>query len=244
MMRQHSRLHFLPFPGRQRPNRHAATRAKYSRKTLAAVVKLLALSTAATLLCAGCHASQPATTVSKAAPVDIFSSDSDIPAHVGAGWYQLQNDSGSNYRWAGQQSQLIIEPPASTRARIVLYLSSFQKTRRCNVAMNGKVVAIRDIPDKQAAKLEFVADLLPGHNVMTVSSPDRSDAPADVPDLSSSDERSLSFVFWSVSITKTAWSPAAREGPGSMNALLQIATGKMTRRVHRTPSLERKGMLP
>jgi hypothetical protein len=172
-------------------------------------VKLLILLIIAIFPLAGCQSPKPAATPKPAAvlkpePSDIFTSDSDIPAKIGAGWHQLQEDSGTYYRWASQESEMIIEPAENTRAKVIIYLNSFNKTRRCDLTVNGKNVASKDITKDQSEKLEFVTDLVQGSNILKVSSPDKSQAPADIPHLSNPDKRSLSFVFWSVSIKKTS----------------------------------------
>jgi hypothetical protein len=178
-------------------------------------VKLLFLLIMAIFPLAGCQSPNPtssptpapaASSATSATPAggDIFTSDSDIPTKVGDGWHQLQKDSGKYYRWSGQQSEIILEPAENTRAKVVIYLNSFNKTRRCDLSMNGKSVASKDITKDKKEVLEFIVDLVKGTNVLKISSPDKSQAPTEIPELSNSDKRSLSFVFWSVAIKKTA----------------------------------------
>jgi hypothetical protein len=156
---------------------------------------------------AGCQSPKPASeampvTASNLKAADIFANDSDVPAKIGSGWHPLQTDSGKFYRWAEQDPEIIIEPASGTQAKIAVYLGSFYKNRRCDLALNAKKIASKEIAKEKVESFEFIAPLVKGPNVLKISSPDKCQIPAEIPELSNSDKRCLSFVFWSVSIKK------------------------------------------
>jgi anaerobic magnesium-protoporphyrin IX monomethyl ester cyclase len=137
--------------------------------------------------------------------------DSDMPARIGTGWHQAQEDSGTHYQWTGQEAEILIEPAESTQAKIIISLNSFYKARRCDLSLNGKRIASKNISKDQKEALELVADFIQGPNILKISSPDKSQAPAEIPQLLNPDKRSLSFVLWFISIKKTAGSASHYE---------------------------------
>jgi hypothetical protein len=131
---------------------------------------------------------------------DIFTQDSNIPARIGKGWYEPEQASGKKYRWTGQDPEIMLEPTENAKAQIKIYLSSFYKTRQCNVILGDKIIANRNITADQPQVLDFQADLSKGLNTLKITSPDKSQAPAEIPELKNTDSRSLLFVVWSISM--------------------------------------------
>jgi hypothetical protein len=134
---------------------------------------------------------------------DIFNEKSDITAKVDKGWHQLeQSSSGQRYRWTGQEADLVIEPSENTKAQIKIYLSSFSKARNCNVLFGDKTLISKSVSEARLEVLDFQANLVKGKNVLRITSPEKSQSPAEIPEMKSQDNRSLSFVVSSISIKK------------------------------------------
>jgi hypothetical protein len=132
---------------------------------------------------------------------DIIQQSSDITARVGNGWYGIeQTASDQDYRWMGQESEIIIEPKTNVRARISITLSSFNRTRICNILQADKVIANASVPKDKETVINFQVDLAKGSNVLKITSPDPVQAPSEIPELKNPDSRKLSFVVAAISI--------------------------------------------
>ena len=152
----------------------------------------------------GCQSETSTITKDNKANKDIFSKDSDIAAKVGKGWYEIQTiPSGASCRWNGQESEILIEHEENTKATVKIYLSSFYKPRICNVMFGDKILLSKSIPQDREGVLDFPVDLVKGPNVLKITSPDKSQSPAEIPELKNKDGRSLSFVVSSISVKKS-----------------------------------------
>jgi hypothetical protein len=132
---------------------------------------------------------------------DIIKQSSDISSRIGNGWYKIeQSATDQDYRWMGQEAEIIIEPKSSIRAKITISISSFYKTRICNIILGDKIIANTHVPQEKETVLDFQADLTKGPNILRIVSPDPSQAPAEIPELKNPDTRKLSFVVSAISI--------------------------------------------
>jgi hypothetical protein len=66
--------------------------------------------------------------------------------------------------------------------------------------MTEKKIASKIIPQDSTEVMEFDVELVKGLNSLKITSPDKSQAPSEIAELSNSDKRSLSFVVWSIAI--------------------------------------------
>jgi hypothetical protein len=134
---------------------------------------------------------------------DIFTENSDIPAKVGKGWHKIEQSGPRNlWRWTEQDAEVVLEPSSDAKASVVITLKSFHSPRQCNVMLGDKLLVSKSVPQDGLINIETPVSLVKGSNVLRITSPDKSQAPASIPELKSHDVRNLSFVVFSIAIKK------------------------------------------
>ncbi|MED0738689.1 hypothetical protein [Aneurinibacillus thermoaerophilus] len=122
---------------------------------------------------------------------DIFEQD-EQGAFI-RGWHSLeQDDKGNKFRWTDKEAQLLIHSTQDHPTKIKMEISSFYSPRHCIIYLNDKVV-FSGVIDVKSQSIEIKGNFVPGLNVLRIQSREGAQSPKSIPELKSSDARSLAF---------------------------------------------------
>lgn len=127
---------------------------------------------------------------------DIFTEDK-----VGVflkGWYDLEKNESSRWRWIEQDSELQIYSAENKRNKLVIGINSFYRSRNCEIYLGNEKV-FSGVIGTNHQLVESTVDLVAGFNMIKIVSLEESQAPKEIPNLKNGDSRKLSFVISSIS---------------------------------------------
>jgi hypothetical protein len=120
----------------------------------------------------------------------------------GPGWYTLEDYSqGIKWRWMSESSKFYFEAGSeATLAQIQITVASFGIPRTCAIYVNGKHCFERAV-GTSSEQIQFKSAIKAGLNRIDIGSLEGAIIPSDIPQLHSSDSRSLSFRIASIRIS-------------------------------------------
>ncbi|MFH5181201.1 hypothetical protein ACHHV8_00295 [Paenibacillus sp. TAB 01] len=128
---------------------------------------------------------------------DIFSEPQK--AAFLSGWYGLETNSVSNYRWMDEVSELIFNSNTDKISEFNLNIGSFYQERNCEIYVNDLKVFVGKIK-LEPHRIDFSAHVKPGLNKIRIVSLSQSTTPNKIKELHNGDSRALSFSISSLSI--------------------------------------------
>lgn|GEM_PF-1252286 len=119
----------------------------------------------------------------------------NVSLYLGSGWYPLERDKSSLWRWSSGSSKVYATSVATEEVEVQVRVRSFEVSRRLEFSLNGVPVYTSQVPVGEPINLSFKVMLSPGRNTLSLESGSGEQASTYL----SNDSRRLTFAVNSIS---------------------------------------------